>query len=268
MSLAFGSHMQGKGQGTLELKSVEDEEPAKLAAFAAEMDRVFSAQKSYHELYRKAETAGAGAEAILTQAGTILKEARAEVTLPEPMSALDEAIKNHETYSKHQSRGPRSGSPRSSASRRRTGRSRTWRVGRTRSDSTAARCSSSTSGIEAADGACAMPQVKELAKHYRGRPVAVFGMNNDRVQDDAKFVAREMQLDYPVLLSQELPGKYGVSGFPTLIVVDQQGNVSDIHVGYSDHPRRRESGRGSSARGRSARGDPGALIWSPEGAAA
>ena len=47
--------------------------------------------------------------------------------------------------------------------------------------------------------------------------------------------SRRWQLEYPVLRSQELPGKYGVSGFPTLIIIDQQGKVADIHVGYSDH---------------------------------
>jgi thiol-disulfide isomerase/thioredoxin len=79
----------------------------------------------------------------------------------------------------------------------------------------------------------AMPQVKRIASHYRGRPIAVFGMNNDQKEDDAKFVVREMQLDYPVLRSQDLPAKYGVQGFPTLIIIDQQGKVADIHVGYS-----------------------------------
>ncbi|MFI5455753.1 MAG: TlpA family protein disulfide reductase [Isosphaerales bacterium] len=51
----------------------------------------------------------------------------------------------------------------------------------------------------------------------------------------AKFVVQKMQLDYPVLRSDDLPGKYGVSGFPTMIIIDQQGNGADIHVGYSPH---------------------------------
>jgi hypothetical protein len=58
-------------------------------------------------------------------------------------------------------------------------------------------------------------------------------MNNDQNEDDARFVAREMQLDYPVLRSQETPAKYAVQGFPTLIIIDQQGKVADVHVGYS-----------------------------------
>ena len=60
----------------------------------------------------------------------------------------------------------------------------------------------------------AMPQVKRIASALSGRPVAVFGMNNDRNEDDAKFVVQKMQLDYPVLRSDEIPGKYGVQRLP------------------------------------------------------
>jgi thiol-disulfide isomerase/thioredoxin len=81
----------------------------------------------------------------------------------------------------------------------------------------------------------AMPQVKEVAKHYRGRPVAVFGMNNDRKEEDARFVVEKMALEYPVLRSDELPARYGVTGFPTLVVIDQEGKIADVHIGYSDH---------------------------------
>ena len=42
-----------------------------------------------------------------------------------------------------------------------------------------------------------------------------------------------MQLDYSVLRSQDLPGKYGVTGFPTLVIIDPAGKVVDIHEGYS-----------------------------------
>jgi thioredoxin-related protein len=58
-------------------------------------------------------------------------------------------------------------------------------------------------------------------------------MNNDGALDDAKFVVQKMQLEYPVLRSDELPGKYGVTGFPTLIIIDQRGKVADVDVGYS-----------------------------------
>ena len=79
----------------------------------------------------------------------------------------------------------------------------------------------------------AMPQVKELAEEFKGEPVAVLGMNTDRDVKDAKFVVDEMSLNYPVLKAEGIPEKYKVRGFPTLIIVDQNGKVADIHVGYS-----------------------------------
>jgi thioredoxin-related protein len=58
-------------------------------------------------------------------------------------------------------------------------------------------------------------------------------MNNDRVEDDARFVFEKMQLEYPTLRSEELPAKYGVQGFSTLSIIDKAGKVADVHVGYS-----------------------------------
>jgi hypothetical protein len=75
--------------------------------------------------------------------------------------------------------------------------------------------------------------MKELADDFKGQPVAVLGMNTDRDEKDAKFVVDEMGLNYPVLKAEGVPEKYHVRGFPTLVIVDQEGKVADIHVGYS-----------------------------------
>lgn len=79
----------------------------------------------------------------------------------------------------------------------------------------------------------AMPQMKEIAAHFADRPVVVFGMNTDKKDEDAEFVVEKMQLNYKNLKADGLPKKYKVSGFPTLIIVDPEGIVQDIHVGYS-----------------------------------
>jgi thiol-disulfide isomerase/thioredoxin len=230
---AFDAHMNGKGTGTLELSSVEELGLAKLAAFREQMDRYFDAQQAYHELYRAAEKSGGGAEAILKKAYTILTDARAKVTIPEAIAVLDEALKNHDNFAPSQIRDAKRlaeliGHP-----------APTWEIkdleGKTQS------LEHYRGKVLVLDfwyrgcGWCmrAMPQVKAVASNYRGKPVAVFGMNNDGALDDAKFVVQKMQLEYPVLRSDELPGKYGVTGFPTLIIVDQQGKVADVHVGYS-----------------------------------
>jgi thioredoxin-related protein len=51
--------------------------------------------------------------------------------------------------------------------------------------------------------------------------------------DDARFVIEKMSLNYPTLKAEGLPAKYSVQGFPTLVVIDQQGVVRKRHVGYS-----------------------------------
>jgi thiol-disulfide isomerase/thioredoxin len=229
----YGSHMQSEGKGTLELTAAAEMPPAKLAAFREQMDRYFDAHEAYMALYRKAETSGDRAEALLEQARKVLADARDRVRLPEPVAALEDELKNHDQYAKYQVDGAKRfakviGHP-----------APAWEIkdlnGRTH---TLEQYRGKVLVLDFWYRGCgwcmrAMPQVKRVAEHYRGRPVAVFGMNNDQVEDDAKFVVREMQLDYPVLRSQDLPGKYGVQGFPTLIIIDQQGKVADVHVGYS-----------------------------------
>ena len=79
----------------------------------------------------------------------------------------------------------------------------------------------------------AMPQVQQLSEDFKNEPVAVLGMNNDQDEKDAKFVVDAMQLTYPVLKGTEIPAKYHVHGFPTLIIIDQDGKVHDVHIGYS-----------------------------------
>jgi thiol-disulfide isomerase/thioredoxin len=79
----------------------------------------------------------------------------------------------------------------------------------------------------------AMPQVKEVAAHFKGRPVVVFGMNTDPKLEDAKFVVGKMKLNYATLKAEGLPEKFKVQGFPTLLIIDQKGVVRDLHVGYT-----------------------------------
>jgi peroxiredoxin len=79
----------------------------------------------------------------------------------------------------------------------------------------------------------AMPQVKQVAAEFASRPVAVLGMNTDRDPADAKWVVSSLSLNYPILRAGSQPGDYHVRGFPTLIIIDQQGTVRDMDVGYN-----------------------------------
>lgn len=83
----------------------------------------------------------------------------------------------------------------------------------------------------------AMPQIKQLVNDFDGQKVAVLGMNNDRNLDDAHFVIDKLGLNYPTLKNGDgddaINTKYGVQGWPTLVVLDGKGVVRHIHVGYS-----------------------------------
>lgn len=83
----------------------------------------------------------------------------------------------------------------------------------------------------------AMPQLKEVVAHYRGQPVAVLGINSDRAEADARFVMQKLDLNYPTLKARQIPQQYHVSAWPTLILLDREGIVRRIHVGYSPNLR-------------------------------
>jgi thiol-disulfide isomerase/thioredoxin len=83
----------------------------------------------------------------------------------------------------------------------------------------------------------AMPQIKEVADHFRDQPVAVLGMNIDKREKDARFVIDKLQLNYPTLKAEGIPDKYWVHGFPTLVIIDQKGIVRARHVGYTQNLR-------------------------------
>jgi peroxiredoxin len=80
----------------------------------------------------------------------------------------------------------------------------------------------------------AAPQMNHIVDEFAEKPVAVLGMNfnDDTVQ--ALFVEEAMGFKYPSLhANEELARKYGVSTFPTTVVVDQEGIVRAFHVDYA-----------------------------------
>ena len=83
-----------------------------------------------------------------------------------------------------------------------------------------------------------MPQVNQVAEHFDNQSVMVFGASVDENEEDALAVAEKMGLKYPVLKARELSEKYQVEGFPTLLIIDQQGIIRHVHSGYS--PRLRD----------------------------
>jgi peroxiredoxin len=79
----------------------------------------------------------------------------------------------------------------------------------------------------------AMPQLREVSVHYRDRPVVLLGMDTDSDTDDAKFVVEKLKLEYPNLKAEGLLDKFNVHSYPTMILIDQEGVIRDVRVGWS-----------------------------------
>jgi peroxiredoxin len=81
----------------------------------------------------------------------------------------------------------------------------------------------------------AILQVKAIAKHFTGRPVALLGMNVDENEADAIFMAKTLELAYPTLRAKSLEESFGMEdfGYPTLFIIDQQGVIRSLRIGYS-----------------------------------
>jgi len=52
-------------------------------------------------------------------------------------------------------------------------------------------------------------------------------------EEDARFIVEAFGLRHPTIKARGINDKYGIHGFPTMVIIDPQGVVRDVHVGYS-----------------------------------
>jgi thiol-disulfide isomerase/thioredoxin len=80
-----------------------------------------------------------------------------------------------------------------------------------------------------------MPQVEQAAETFRAEkaPVIFLAVSIDKNPADARHVADQLKLSYPVLQSKEVAEQYGIQSYPTLLVIGPQGRVDGIFAGYS-----------------------------------
>jgi len=224
----------GKGEGKTELASVETRDDAWTKAFAQGAERYFAANKAYEKATEESARAGDKAGDVLAKAKEILASARKEIEDPYFQKQIDSQISSHDGMISYYVK---------------SANQRAEVVGKPAPDWELKDFDGKSHAIEDYRGkvvvldfwyrGCgwcikAMPQLNELAEQFQGRPVVLLGMNTDRKVEDAKFVQEQMNLKYETLLNAtEVPKKYGVQGFPTLVVIDPEGIVRDFHVGFS-----------------------------------
>lgn len=81
----------------------------------------------------------------------------------------------------------------------------------------------------------AMPLVDEVAKAYKDRHVVLYAVNQQEGKDKIEAFLKKQNLDVTVLLDTkgEVGQLFKVSGIPQTVVIDKDGIVRAVHIGFS-----------------------------------
>jgi peroxiredoxin len=224
---------QSTSNGTIELVSVEDRGAAWADRLGREADAYFAAVDAYDAATARAGRDAPACASLLAGAKAQLAKARDALTMPVFRDAIGKTLDRHDQMAKYTAEDATriAGFLNKPAA--------DWEAkdldGRTH------RLADYRGQVVLLDfwyrgcGWCmhAMPQVNRLAETFRGQPVTVLGMTIDQDVKDARVVVDAMGLRYPIIQAHGLPAKFGVEGYPTLIVIDRQGKIRDVHIGYS-----------------------------------
>lgn len=79
-----------------------------------------------------------------------------------------------------------------------------------------------------------MPVLDELYRHYRPLDFTVLGVNVEQNSDTAKSLLKDVAVSFPILFDDEnkVSKMYNIKGMPSTILVDRDGNVRYMHMGY------------------------------------
>jgi thiol-disulfide isomerase/thioredoxin len=228
-----GHGNKGTAKGTITLVSVEDRGAAWTGQFGREAETYFAADDSYDAATERAGRDAKACQPLLAEAKTHLDEARAALTTPVFLEAIGTKLKGHDQTA------TRIAEEVARRARFLDKPAAEWEAKDL--DGMTHRLADYRGKVVILDfwyrgcGWCmyAMPQVNRVAEIFRDQPVAVLGMTIDDDVKDGRAVVEAMGLRYPVIQARELPEKFGVQGYPTLIVIDQHGTLRDIHSGYS-----------------------------------
>lgn len=83
-----------------------------------------------------------------------------------------------------------------------------------------------------------LPVLENLQRKVGSDQIAVVAINTDKDHDKYRTMRRRMK-DFQLTLTADgkkegIAEAYGVSGLPHMVLVDKQGRVAYIHIGYSE----------------------------------
>ena len=79
-----------------------------------------------------------------------------------------------------------------------------------------------------------MPVLDQLYRHYHALDFTVLGVNVEQNSDDARSLLKDVSVSFPILFDNEnkVSRLYDIKGMPSTVLVDRDGNVRYMHVGY------------------------------------
>jgi thiol-disulfide isomerase/thioredoxin len=80
-----------------------------------------------------------------------------------------------------------------------------------------------------------MPILQEVYDRYKEKGLVLIAVNAGEDRDTAARFVTSYGCTFPVALDPkgDVSNLYGVSGFPSLIVIDRQGIIRKVHVGLA-----------------------------------
>ncbi len=220
-------------KGIIELTSIEERGDEWAAKFGKEAEFYFDAVDAYEEAQRMAGRDAGRCAGLLADAKVGLEKTLKALTTTVFVDSIGSKIAAHDGFAKYLAREA------SERAERIDKVAEGWEAKGV--DGKAHRLEDYRGKVVVMDfwyrncGWCisAMPQVVQLSKSFHDQPVAVLGMCTDEKESDARAVIDAMGMTYPTIKAKGIAEKYGINGFPTLLVLDKRGIIREIHVGYS-----------------------------------
>ena len=223
----------GEGTNATELAGTEKFDQAWTRQLDEEMRIYFDVQERYRALLQAAQRDSAEAETLLLDAGALLQEAAGQVALPLIKEELSKQLAQHALNAGFAARAARDRADLIDAP------APNWQVKDLDGKSHWLKNYQGKIVVlefwQRGSDWCLrlVPQMERIAEHFEDRPVVVLGMNIDPKEEDARFVAEKMALNYPTLRADKIAEKYGVKELPAVVVIDRQGIIRDFRGGYS-----------------------------------
>ncbi len=78
-----------------------------------------------------------------------------------------------------------------------------------------------------------LPSFEKLHRDWKGKDAVILAVNVGEAFETVSGYIEKEKFTLPVLLAQssEMPGKYNVSAYPTLVIIDKEGRIADYQVG-------------------------------------